>query len=492
MEARRTGDYRIEPEFLGPLGDRPLAELAGKSSPDDLFPGSSKFLSVRQQRKRREQWNSVRPMVRRILTPDEHVLHVVYAMQVPPFMHTIGMGHFAYAYHQVMLVVTDQKIIEILMNFRASGPATRMRSFPYRALTGLKMWLGKMTAVPAQGKKQGWRIRFGGDKKLLNLMMPLLQKKLLAEGAAHAEALPIWHCPQCGAVVPPAPESCPSCRTQFRSTRLATLLSLAFPGAGLFYLGYSFLGTMDLLGESVLFLAWMAIIAGSSEADGIVPALIVGGIFFVLTKLESTHLGKVLGARSIPEPPGRAERARKLAIAGGLVSALLVVGAFPLAASARPRLDRDLDVSTADGAWSGTRKAADWAIFKDDRSARSQWTHHETGARVTVFGHPQSLLDDQSQFHRDYPTEMKRRDFNTLVDDENVPAPFRGFRYIGEKKAKSGEMIALVAYFLYDPDGHDVHQVSLAVPRADAEAGDALVRDFLQHAKFIDAVAPQR
>ena len=293
-------------------------------------------------------------------------------------------------------------------------------------------------------------------------------------------------------MVPPAPESCSSCRTQFRSTRLATLLSLAFPGAGLFYLGYPFLGAMDLLGESVLFLVWMAVIAGSSEADGLVPAFIIGGILFALTKIESTHLGKILGARSIPETPGRAERARKLAIAGGLVSALLVVGAFPLAGSARPRLERDLDVSTEDRAWSGTRKAADWAIFKDDLSARSQWTHAETGARLTVFAHPQSLLNDQEQFHRDYPPEMTRREFHTLVDDENLPEPFRGFRYIGEKKAKSGEMIALVAYFLYDPDGHDVHQVSLAVPRAEAEAGDALVRDFLQHAKFIDAVAPQR
>src|SRR5262245_14038610 len=191
MEARRTGDYKIEPEFLGPLGDRPLAELAGKSSPEDLFSGASKFLNVRQQRKRREQWNSVRPMVRRILTPDEHVLHVAYAMQVPPFSHTIGLRYFAYAFHQVMLVVTDQRIIEVLMNFRASGPATRVRSFPYRHLTGLKMWLGKLSAVPAQGKKQGWRLRLGGDKKLLSLMIPQIQKRLNAEGAAQAQPLPL-------------------------------------------------------------------------------------------------------------------------------------------------------------------------------------------------------------------------------------------------------------------------------------------------------------
>jgi hypothetical protein len=492
MEARNTGDYKIEPEFLGPLGDRPLVEQAGKSSSEDLFPGASKFLSARHQRKRREQWNAVRPVVRRLLQPGEHILHVVYAQQVPPLLHSVGLGHFVYAYHQVLLVLTDQRIIEALLNFRANGPGTRLRSYPYRHLSGLKLSFGKLTAVPAQGKKQGWRIRFGGDRKLLNLLLTRLQTRLSASGAAHAETLPLWHCPQCGAGVPIAPETCSACRARFRSTRLATILSLAFPGAGLFYLGYPFLGTLDFLGEAMLFVVWVAMLAGSPDSDGIVPALVVGGLFFLLTKIESIHVGQVLGARSIPEPEGRQDRVRKLALAGGVLSALLLAGAFPLAAAARPRLERDLDVSTDDGAWSGSRRATDWEFFKDDPTARSQWTHARTGAHVTVFAHPQGLLDDQEQFHRDYTPEMQKRAFSTLVDDERLPSPFHGFRYVGETKTKSGQQIALVAYFVFDPDGHDLHQVSLAVPREDAEAGEALVDDFLHHARFIDAVAPQR
>lgn len=492
MEARGASDYKIEPECLGPLGDRPLAELAGKSSPDDLFPGASKFLSGRQQRQRRIQWNAVRPMVRRLLQPGEHILHVVYAQQIPPLLHSVGLGHFVYAYHQALLVVTDQRIIEALMNFRANGPGTRLRAYPYRHLGDLKLSFGKLTAVPAQGKKQGWRIRIGGDRKLLNLLLPRLKTRLLAEGAARAEALPLWHCPRCGAGVPPVPETCAACRTRFRSTRVATLLSLAFPGAGLFYLGYTFLGTLDFLGEAMLFLAWVAMLSGSSESQGMAPALALGGLLFVLTKIESIHVGQVLGARSIPEPEGRRERVRKLGLAGGLLSALLVAGAFPLAAVARPRLEHDLDVSTDDGVWSGSRRTADWESYKDDKDARSQWTHARTGVRVTVFAHPQSLLDDQEQFHRDYSVEMRNREFKTLVDDGNLPTPFRGFRYVGEKKMEKGVDVAVVAYFLYDSDGHDVHQVVLAVPSASADAGETLVQDLLHHARFIDAVAPQR
>src|SRR5213594_3050283 len=282
MEPSSAADHKIEPEFLGPLGDRPLAESAGKSSPDDLFPGASKFLSGRHQRKRREQWNAVRPVVRRLLQPGEHILHVVYAQQVPPLLHSVGLGHFVYAYHQVLLVVTDQRIIEALLNFRANGPGTRLRSYPYRHLSALKLSFGKLTATPAQGRKQGWRLRTGGDKKLLGLLLPRLQTRLLAEGPAHAEALPLWHCPRCGVKVPSVPETCSSCRTRFRSTRVASLLSLAFPGAGLFYLGHPFLATHDFLVECMVFLVWIALVLSSSDQGGVAAALLLGGLFFLI------------------------------------------------------------------------------------------------------------------------------------------------------------------------------------------------------------------
>src|SRR5437879_7920061 len=139
MEPRSASDHKIEPEFLGPLGDRPLAELAGSTSPGDLFPGASKFLSKRQQAKRREQWNAVRPMVRRLLGADEHVLHVAYAMQNPPALDSIGFGYMAYLYHQVVLMITDQRIVEVMLNARGTRAGTRIRSFPFRHVRTLKL-----------------------------------------------------------------------------------------------------------------------------------------------------------------------------------------------------------------------------------------------------------------------------------------------------------------------------------------------------------------
>lgn len=492
METPGAADYRIEPEFLGPLGDRPLAESAGPSAPSDLFPGASKFLNQRQQAKRRVQWNAARPMVKRFLRPGEHILHVAYAQQIPPLTHCIGLGHFVYAYHQVILVVTEDRIIEALLNFRANGPGTRLRSWPYRHLSALKLRLGKLTAVPGQGRRQGWRIRLGGDRKLLALLLPRLQPRLFAEGAGHSEPSPVWHCPRCGAGVRPEPEECPACRTRFRSTRVASMLSLAFPGAGLFYLGYPFLAASNFVGEALLFAVWVALMAGAPANGGLMPVVVMGGFLFTLTKLQSIQAGRVLGARSIPEPEGRRDRALKLAVAGGALSALLVAGAFPLAASARPRLEHDLALAPGDDAWSGSRTRSDWVSFSNDTTARSQWTHKPTGAHLTVFAYPQSLLADQDEFHRDYAARMRAQAVRTLADDATVPAPFRGFRYIAELKGKNGQEVALVSYFLYDQDGHDIHHLSLAVPLDDAQAADALVQDFVRHAQFVDAVPPQR
>ena len=85
-------DYKIEPELLGPLHDRPLAETAPRDGPDELFPGASTFLSARQQRRRREQWNIVRPLAQRLLQPEEHLLYVAHAMQIPPALHFLALG----------------------------------------------------------------------------------------------------------------------------------------------------------------------------------------------------------------------------------------------------------------------------------------------------------------------------------------------------------------------------------------------------------------
>ena len=79
------------------------------------------------------------------------------------------------------------------------------------------------------------------------------------------------------------------------------MLSLAFPGGGLFYAGRPVFATLDLIGETMLFLVVaLALTVSSNVAEGISAASF--GVFLLfLTKLESVHLSRVLVRRTIPE-----------------------------------------------------------------------------------------------------------------------------------------------------------------------------------------------
>src|SRR5215475_3133371 len=128
-ETVRQQPHRIEPDHLGPLMDRPLAEKARAGS-DEVFPGAAQFLGNRAQRRRAEQWKAVAPIAEKLLRPEEHLLYVAHAMQVPPVLHFMALGAMSLTFHQVLLLFTDTRVIEIMLGVRGKTPGTRVRSFP--------------------------------------------------------------------------------------------------------------------------------------------------------------------------------------------------------------------------------------------------------------------------------------------------------------------------------------------------------------------------
>ncbi|HEV8375137.1 MAG TPA: hypothetical protein VGR38_02755 [Candidatus Polarisedimenticolia bacterium] len=490
LAAPKPWDHRIEPEFLGPLGDRPLAESAQQSRPDDLFPGVSAFLSARHQRRRRDQWRVAKPLAERLLKPDEHVLYVTHAMQIPPVFHSMALGAMALPYHQVLLVLTPSRVIEVLMGVRGKNAENRIRSFPWSSVRDLKLSLGKLTLVPAQGKKHAWKVPLRGDRKLLKLLLPRLKVFLLQEGGHAAQRLPLWHCPQCGAMVSANPSSCAACHTSFRSTRLAAMLSLAFPGAGLFYAGHPFLGALDFVGEVVLYGLFLLLLLEDGPRAAVVAAGI-GSFLFFLTKLESIHLSHILTARSKPETQSRRAGYTRFAVAGGFASSLLIVGAFPLAGAARPVVDRDLDVTSEDHAWQGSRITSEWETFGDNTSARSQW-HHSSGICVTLFAYPQGVLDEPGSFRTEFRNSLLQQDVNIVKDDEAIPPPLQGFRFVAIGKAENGASIEFVHYFVVDEPNRDLHHALAVVLEKDGEEAEELVGDLLSHTRWIAATPPRK
>jgi hypothetical protein len=488
MHPSGSHDYKIEPEYLGPLRDRPLAETARSVGPGDLFAGASDFLSARHQRRRREQWSTVKSLAGLLLRPEEHLLYVAHGMQVPPVLHSLALGAMALPYHQVILLFTDTRLIEIMLGIRGKTAGTRMRSFPWAGVRDIRLTFAKMRVVPVNGKNQEWRVPLRGDRKFLKLLTARLKQRFNQGGAATTQRLPLWHCPKCGAVVSKSPRSCEACRTVFRSTRLAALLSLAFPGAGLLYAGHPFLAAFDCFGEVILFLVFLLMMI-EPGAGAVLSAVGFGAIFFLLTKLESMHLSQILVARTKPETPKRQTMYHRLALVGSLASVLVIGSAFPLAGAARPVLDRDLDIQGKESLWSGSRDVAEWDAFKDNSFARSQW-QHPSGIRVTLLAYPQSFLDTSSDFRRDFRQEWQRQGITLTKDDEDIPPPFQGFRFVGLSHTQDGRPVSLIQYFVMDEPNHDVHQATAAVLGEDAGAADELVRDLLAHARWVDPTPP--
>jgi hypothetical protein len=489
--AASSQSRRIEPEFLGPLLDRPLPELAKQGRPDDLFPGASVFLSARHQHRRRQQWDAARPLAEKLLEPGEHLLHVAYATEIPGIWTALALGHMAIAYHQVALVFTDKRLIEVLLTWRAKTASTRVRSFPWMSVSSVRLRLGKLKLSPATGRRKfAWRIPVRGDRKLLTPLLERLKPRLLMEGAGRASALPLGHCPQCGGVVPENPDACAKCRTAFKSKKVASLLALAFPGAGLFYAGHRWLAANEFLAEVLLYGVFLSVLL-QADAPGTVAALGLGALFFAFIKFHSVRLSRILVARTRPETEAQRRGYTRFAIIGGLASLALIGGPLPLAGAARPRVDRDLDVAADVTDWHGTRVASEWGVFAPDPTARSQW-HNSQGVTITLFAYPQSAFDSADEFRTQFRATLERQGATIIHDDEDLPAPFKGFRFVGVTTRKDGARVALVHYFVVDTEHHDLHQVLAAALEEEEAPVEAMLRDFLSHARFIAAKAPDR
>jgi len=490
MDSESRTTRAIEPDYLGPLMERPLAESSRSGAEEPLFPGASKFLSARQQKRRVTQWSAARPLAEKLLRPDEHVLYVAHGMQMPSILHYLSLGAMALTYHQVVLVLTESRVIEVLLGVRGNRAETRIRTFPWASVRRVRMSLGKMELTPARGRKQSWKIPLRGDRRLLEPLLARLAPRCLSQGEAMAEPLPLWHCPQCMTTVPARPRTCDSCHATFRSPRLAALLSLAFPGAGLLYVGHPFLALADFLGEVLLYAIFLLLILEAAPGTA-GTAIGLGVFFFLVTKLESIHVSRILAARSRLETAPRRSTFHRFALVGGLASVMLIGGALPLIGAARPVVDRDLDVVGEESVWEGSRSTAEWVAFADDPTARSQWTH-PTGVRVTLFVYPQGMLDSAAEFRNDARRGLEAQGMTILKDDTDLPAPFHGFRFVAAGRTEDGEPITIVHAFIVDDRNHDIHHVLGAVLEEDSTQAEELVADLIEHARWIDPTSPQR
>ncbi len=476
----------INPRHLGPVTKQPAA--AGP--PPALFPGDLEFLGKGRLRRRAALWSQVSPLLDKILTPGEQILHVAEAMQKVSVFRTMTMGMMVYAYHQVALVLTDKRLIEVLLDTRGKRPESRIRSVPWRALSEMRMRLGQLRLRLSSGKWIAWSLRVRGDRKLISALLPRMTERGLIGGAASAEKLPAVHCPGCGDSFRDEPDRCHACGTLHRSKRLARVLSVAFPGAGLFYLGHPVLGTFDLIGELMLFVFLAVILAVAPDSAAIATGAGMGGFLLLLTKLESLHIGEILSERLRQETDARRERWRKFSMGGAFVSGLALVVIVAATGSLAAKIDRDLDFTRAGSEWYSTREAADSELFPDDPALRSEWIHAD-GWTVSVFAYPLSLGESFEAMREAFVASEAVAAHSSLREAGDLPPTLSGFRALQiESAGEDGPPMAYLNYFIYDEEGKDLHQLLMIVPEEETETADQTLRSLLQTASWVAPPAP--
>ncbi len=466
---------QIDPHRLGPLAP----EDAVSTGPEDLFRGASRYLSKRQIAAAARLRDMVAERVGALLEPGEAVLYLARGHQIPTIWDQLGFGYLAYAYHTVALVVTDRRILELLLEYNGKRLSTRTRSFTWGEAKSITVgWRGLVVKSHA-GRTHRWRLAVRGDRKALALLAQRITERLLGVPTLSTAPWPAWHCPECQAAVDPKARGCEACGTAFRSKAAATWLALAFPGAGLYYAGHPVLGTMDLLGELFLFGLVVNTAAEAATWADMTGALGLGAFFFLLTKSESVHLARVLVHRTKPVGEAAAASWRRFAI-GGSVASLAAILALPAARglAANP-IDHDLVFEQA--GWEGRFDRTTWHRLGDEPLARSEWVSDEDWS-VNVLAEPLPRGRSFDAFAAEIEAERQAEGQPPL---ERVRlGDLDALRVHVRFTTSDGVEAISLRYYVHDAEGRDAHLVFWNVQADGYEEAEALLESLIATGSF--------
>lgn len=469
-------ELRCDPALLGPLDD----EFVPVTGMDRCFAGEERFLSRKKLDAREKLIAAIGPQVERVLDSDEKVLYIAPAIHNPRFLEVFGLGIWYVLFFRSALVVTDRRLIEIMLRKPAQADS-QICSYSWGQVSQLKLKFGTLTLKPVQGRTQKWKFQERGDRKLMQLLVPKLQQQLLPGDIQAPRPVPLWHCPECGAASPKRPDLCSQCGTRFKSRGLAAALSLAFPGAGLAYAGHPVLAALDFFGEGMLFVIVAVSFLFAAGPGEVVGAVTLGAMFFFFTKLESAHISSVLAQRTRPDP-NRTKWGRAAAV-GAVVSLVFLVvppvftGVFGGLVNL---IDRDLDFTSNDLGWSGGHDPDGWAFGWED-SQRSEWIR-EDGQGLFVWSIPLGPEESQPLFISNVTAEL-----GADVVEPTTIGGFEGIRVVENTVDEDGEPLTWVRWMLFDTEYEDVHILGASTSTIELEPFEAEVEKLVQNANWIEA-----
>jgi hypothetical protein len=393
----------------------------------------------------------------KVLEADEKVLGFTEAIEESDFITRAAMGFGWPLWRRVALLFTDRRLLEIGLaccGRRASG---RVRSFPWDMIPGLNTKEFQFEVATWREASHSWRLRERLDTGLERAIRRQCDLAVSTYQPSQGLSVPIRQCDHCGAAMPAQRGTCRRCRRRVRSSRLAGLLALAFPGAGHGYSGRWGAATLRLVLECAVF-GWLASrILASSTLPEAVMSMAAGAVAIGIVKLQGSTVARLLAARAELVSPTAERRWRWFAVSAAVLSVIALLVPLSLVGETDGDVSWDLSFVVTDGEWTGQQAWHPADNRPPDDVLRSQWLHR-TGLRAEVRAWPMQ------------PFESPGAAVDRVADQalgETRLLVLGPHRVVASRV--DGDHHTTMRYALVDEVGRDLHVVSADIPHERAE-----------------------
>jgi hypothetical protein len=415
-----------------------------------------------------------------VLEHEEKVLWFTEAIEDSDFLTRAALGFGWPLWRRVALLFTDRRLVEVGLSSFARRARGRVRSFPWDRIPGFDAKARKLEVATWRETSHRWRLRERLDAGLEAALRQQVDLAVSTYQPSQGLSVPIRLCDDCGAPVRTPRASCGRCGRRVRSSRLAGVLAMAFPGAGHGYTGHWAAATLRLGAELAGF-GWLVsrILAARSPAEVVTP-VVAGVVLICIIKMQGTAVARRLAARAELVKPPAERRWRWFA---GLTAALSVAALLlplGLAGQIDSDISWDLDFIVNDGEWSGHRAAPPADRAPPDGALRSQWVQR-AGLRADVRAWPMRPFESVAAAWERCVADAGG-DADTLVLGPHRVLASR----IDDEKGHT-----TLRYAIIDGEGRDIHVVSTDVPAEHIDRSARELEGLISHGIWVPASSPQ-
>ncbi|MCP4901885.1 MAG: hypothetical protein GY906_33390 [bacterium] len=407
----------------------------------------------------RRVFKAIATLLPRVLTEGEQNLAVAEAIEQVGWRKRVVFGSMWGLTHRVALVFTDRRLIEIALSFAGRRATGLVREFAWSnslepRTDGQSFSLGDAPI---------WRLR----QSLPEVLLADIEERSrdTKTGARRVGHLQAWRlCPECGLTSSEKDARCRRCGALKRSSRLAALLALAFPGAGHFFVkrpGFALFRCVFELGFFAV-LSLQLLKAGSTFTT--VSWMVASGLALVLIKAESISQARALAERAGTIEDVRAKRWLRFIPLGIVLSLSAFIVPMMFVGSADTKITGDLAADSTHLGWTVSRVESTDQSQRNAQAPRARWLHTD-GWVVEVTAQPFPPFEWTDTVRARWLAEFQDR--TEVVASELRLGEIDVLRIIETSFDERGQEKATVSHVVFDSYGRDEHVFTADVTQDD-------------------------